>query len=110
MSGNPAYGGLLNPREIASAEFSDFLADGTHRKVSRTAIATFRSLSQAAPWLPGAADEIYVARTDATARTMQNETELIDLLQRQGVRIIVPGFESRWMICVTRPVRKKSSA
>ena len=26
------------------------------------------------------------------------------------VRIIVPGFESRWMTWVTRPVRKKSSA
>jgi hypothetical protein len=76
---------------FASAEFSDFLADGTHLRVSRTAIATYRSLSQAAPWLPGAAEEIYVARTDATARTMQNEAELIDLLQREGVRIIVPG-------------------
>jgi hypothetical protein len=76
---------------FASAEFSDFLADGTHLKVSRRAIATYRSLSLAAPWLPGAAEEIYVARTDATVRTMQNEAELIDLLQRQGVRIIVPG-------------------
>ena len=76
---------------FASAEFSDFLAYGTHLRVSRTAIATYRSLSQAAPWLPGAAEEIYVARTDATARTMQNEAELIDLLQREGVRIIVPG-------------------
>jgi hypothetical protein len=76
---------------FASAEFSDFLADGAHLKVSRRAIETYRSLSLAAPWLPGAAEEIYVARTDATARTMQNEAELIDLLQRQGVRIIVPG-------------------
>ena len=76
---------------FASAEFSDFLGDRMHQMVSRTAMATYRSLSQVAPWLPGAAEEIYVARTDAGDRAMENEAELIELLQRQGVRIIVPG-------------------
>ena len=76
---------------FASAEFSDFLGDRMHLMVSRTAMATYRSLSQVAPWLPGAAEEIYVARTDAGGRAMANEAELIELLQPQGVRIIVPG-------------------
>ena len=76
---------------FASAEFSDFLCGHAPMMVSRAALATYRSLSQKAPWLPGAAEEIYVARTDADTRTMENEAELIELLQRQGVRIIVPG-------------------
>jgi hypothetical protein len=76
---------------FASAEFSDFLGDRMHQMVSRTAMATYRSLSQEAPWLPGASEEIYVARTDAGGRAMENEAELIELLQNQGIRIIVPG-------------------
>ena len=82
---------LSSHYRFASAEFSDFLGDRMHLMVSRTAMATYRSLSQTAPWLPGAAEEIYVARTDAAGRAMENEAELIELLHGQGVRIIVPG-------------------
>ena len=59
--------------------------------VVRAAMATFRRLSQPVPWMRGAAEEIYVARTDAPERVAENEAELIALLERQGVRIVVPG-------------------
>ena len=73
------------------AEFSDFLGAGMPDAVSLASAATFQRLGSAAPWTHGAADEIYVARTDAENRTAQNEAELIDHLDREGVRIIVPG-------------------
>ena len=59
--------------------------------VVRAAMATFRRLSQPVPWMRGAAEAIYVARTDAPERVAENEAELIALLERQGVRIVVPG-------------------
>ena len=55
------------------------------------AMATFRRLSQPVPWMRGAAEEIYVARTDVPERVAENEAELITLLERQGVRIVVPS-------------------
>ena len=66
-------------------------ASTRRRMVSRAAMTTFRRLSQAVPWPYGAADEIYVARTDAHNRVALNEPELIELLERQGVRIVVPS-------------------
>jgi hypothetical protein len=74
-----------------SAEFSEFLGERMPLTVSSAAMATFRRLSQSVPWTRGAAEEIYVARTDARNRVAENEAELISLLERQGVRIIVPG-------------------
>jgi capsular polysaccharide biosynthesis protein len=76
---------------LPSAEFSDLLGQHTPAMVSRAAMTTFRRLSQAVPWPYGAADEIYVARTDAHNRVALNEPELIELLERQGVRIVVPS-------------------
>jgi hypothetical protein len=76
---------------LPEAEYSDFLGVRTSSIVSYAAAATFRRLAAAAPWLPDTADEIYVARTDAQNRAVANEAELIDFLDRQGVRIIVPG-------------------
>jgi capsular polysaccharide biosynthesis protein len=76
---------------LPQAAFSDFLSARMPTVVSRAAAATYRRLGAAAPWTPGAADEIYVARTDAQNRLVRNEPELIDLLERQGVRIVVPG-------------------
>src|SRR5579863_1649596 len=76
---------------LASAEFSDFLSGPRCAMVSRVAPATHRRMSERVPWVPDAAEEIYVARTDTNVRPMVNEPELIELLQSQGVRIIVPG-------------------
>ena len=76
---------------LASAEFSDFLSGPRCSMVSRVAPATHRRMSEKVPRLPDAAEEIYVARTDTDVRVMVNEPELIELLLRQGVRIIVPG-------------------
>ncbi len=76
---------------LPSAEFSDFLGAHMPHLVPRAAMTTFRRLSQLVPWTRGAADEIYVARTDANNRVAENEAALIDLLERQGVRIVVPG-------------------
>ena len=77
---------------LPSAEFSDYLGESARRHmVVRAAMATFRRLSQPVPWMRGAAEEIYVARTDAPERVAENEAELIALLERQGVRIVVPG-------------------
>jgi capsular polysaccharide biosynthesis protein len=76
---------------LPSAEFSDLLGGQAPGMVSRAAMATFHRLGQAVPWGRGAADEIYVARTDARNRVTENEAELIGLLERQGVRIVVPG-------------------
>jgi hypothetical protein len=76
---------------LPSAEFSDYLGEATPHMVVRAAMATFRRLSQPVPWMRGAAEEIYVARTDAPERVAENEAELIALLEQQGVRIVVPG-------------------
>lgn len=54
-------------------------------------MATFQRISRTVPWPPNAAEEIYVARTDTGNRVVANEAELIDVLQREGVRVIVPG-------------------
>jgi hypothetical protein len=80
--------------QLANAEFSEFLGARVGGVVSLTAAATLRRLAEAAPWIPGAANEIYVARTDAQNRVARNEGELIERLDRQGVRIIVPGSMS----------------
>jgi hypothetical protein len=84
---------------LHQAEFSDFLGAGMPDAVSRAAAATFRRLGSVVPWTHGAADEIYVARTDAENRTAQNEAELIDHLDREGVRIVVPG-----VLCVAEQI------
>jgi hypothetical protein len=76
---------------LPSAEFSDLLGARTPGMVSRAAMATFHRLSQGVPWSRDAAEEIYVARTDSGNRVTENEAELIGLLERQGVRIVVPG-------------------
>jgi capsular polysaccharide biosynthesis protein len=76
---------------LPSAEYSDYLNDRVPQIVLRGAMATFRRLSLPVPWTHGGAEEIYVARTDARNRVVVNEAELIAMLERQGVRIVVPG-------------------
>ena len=83
--------GLSDTFLLPSAEFSDYLGEATPQMVVRAAMATFRRMSQPVPWIRGAAEAIYVARTDAPERVAENEAELIALLERQGVRIVVPG-------------------
>jgi hypothetical protein len=76
---------------LASAEFSEFLCERMAQIVSRTAAATYARLRDAvAPASDGAA-EIYVARSDSNRRVAVNEGALIAVLERQGVRVIVPG-------------------
>ncbi len=85
---------ILDPSghyHFPSAEFSDFLGERMPGLVAPTAMTTFRRLSQSVPWPRDAAEVIYVARTDAPDRRVENEGELISMLERQGVRIIVPG-------------------
>jgi hypothetical protein len=76
---------------LASAEFSEFLGGRMPGLVSTAAAATFARLRDTVPPAIDGAREIYIARTDATRRPLLNEAELIDLLERRGVSIIVPG-------------------
>jgi capsular polysaccharide biosynthesis protein len=76
---------------LPSAEFSDVLGGHAPYSVHRAALATYGRLSQAVPWVHDAAEEIYVARSDVQNRVTENEDELIGLLERQGVRIVVPS-------------------
>lgn len=77
--------------KLANTQFSDFLSGSRCAMVSRAAPATHRRMSERVPWLPDAAEEIYVARTDTEVRPMMNEPELIELLRSQGVSTVVPG-------------------
>lgn len=76
---------------LASAEFSEFLGERFARIVSPVAAETYARLRNAVTPAPGGAAEIYVARTDSNRRVAVNEAALIAMLERQGVRIIVPG-------------------
>ena len=92
--------GLSDTFLLPSAEFSDYLGEATPHMVVRAAMATFRRLSQPVPWMRGAAEEIYVARTDAPERVAENEAELIALLERarradRGARRAVGGRADR---------------
>ncbi len=51
-----------------------------------------------------------VEASSGASLSSSSSTESSSSSETPKVRIIVPGFESRWMSCVTRPVRKKSSA
>jgi hypothetical protein len=74
---------------LPNAEFSDFLGERMPEMVARTAMSTFRRLSKAVPWTHAAPEEIYVA--GAAHQAIENEAELIDLLERQGVQTLLPG-------------------
>src|ERR1700722_2822903 len=76
---------------LQSAEFSELAGARSPALVARAATATYRRMSQAVPWTEPGAEEIYVARTDSQNRVAENEAELMEVLQRQGVRIVVPG-------------------
>jgi hypothetical protein len=76
---------------LASAEYAEFLGERMARSPSRAATATFARLRQAVVPASDGGSEIYVARTDATNRVAVNEDALIAMLERQGVRIVVPG-------------------
>jgi hypothetical protein len=76
---------------LPSAEYAEFLGERMARSVSHAATATFARLRQAVMPASGGGGEIYVARTDATSRVVVNEDALIAMLERQGVRIVVPG-------------------
>ncbi len=73
------------------AEYSEFLGQSMPWTLSSAAVATYRRLSHAQPWSHGSADAIYVARTDVINRVAINEEQVIDLMQREGVQIVVPG-------------------
>ncbi len=54
---------------------------------------------------------VYVGSTEAcSADSSSPSTSSSSSSETPKVRIIVPGLESMWMSCVTRPVRKKRSA
>ncbi len=76
---------------LGSAEYSEFLGEHAPARLSSAAAETYARLRQAVEPASDGADEIYVARTDATNRVAVNEAELIAMLERQGVRIVVPG-------------------
>ena len=76
---------------LQSAEFSELVGARGPAIVARAATATYRRMSQAVPWTERGTEEIYVARTDSQNRTAENEAELIEMLQRQGVHVVVPG-------------------
>jgi hypothetical protein len=84
----------LNPTThywLGSAEYAEFLGERMTRGVSCAAAATFARLREAVVPAPDGSDMLYVARTDATRRVLRNEDALMALLQRQGVRVVVPG-------------------
>jgi capsular polysaccharide biosynthesis protein len=83
--------GVREHYRFASAEFAEFLGGGMPGVASRAAAATYARLRSAVPPAEDGADAIYVARTDATDRRVLNEAALIAMLQRQGVRVVVPG-------------------
>lgn len=76
---------------LQSAEFSELVGARGSELVARVATATYKRMSQAVPWTEPGAEEIYVARTDSQNRIAENEAELMEMLQRQGVSIVVPG-------------------
>jgi len=82
---------ISDTHHFPSAEFSDFLRAETPYMVSHAAMTTFRRLSNRVAWRRGDAEAIYVARNDTRNWPMANEADLIALLERQGVRIVVPG-------------------
>ncbi len=75
---------------LPSAEFSDFLGSRMPGMVARTAMATFRRLSRAVPWTRAAPEAIYVATAGTQHHRLENEAELIELLDGQGVQIVKP--------------------
>ena len=83
--------GVREHYPLASVEFSEFLSGRLPGIVSNAAAATYGRLRQAVAPAADGATEIYVARTDATNRVAVNEAELIAMLEREGVRIVVPG-------------------
>lgn len=76
---------------LSSAEYADFLGGRMAWSVPASAAATYARLRQAVPPADDGDDVIYVARTDTAHRRMINEDALVAMLQRQGVRILVPG-------------------
>ena len=76
---------------LSSAEYADFLGGRMAWSVPTSAAATYARLRQAVPPAEDGDDAIYIARTDSMRRRMLNEDALIAMLQRQGVRIVIPG-------------------
>ena len=77
---------------LASAEYAEFLGARMDLLVSAAAAETYARLRQAVTPAADGADAIYVARTDTDKRIAVNEAALIALLEREGVRIVVPGM------------------
>jgi capsular polysaccharide biosynthesis protein len=76
---------------LRNAQFSDFVAGAMTYQVSRAIGATFRHMAARAAIGAPTGQAIYVARTDSPYRVLLNEAELIALLEKEGVRIVVPG-------------------
>ena len=76
---------------LARVEYAEFLGERMPHSVSTAAAETFARLRRAVEPAADGADAIYVARTDARRRIMTNEDALISMLERSGVRILVPG-------------------
>jgi len=76
---------------LGSAEYAEFIGARMDRIVSYAAAETYARLRQSVAPASDGADAIYVARTDATRRIVVNEDALIAMLERQGVRAVVPG-------------------
>ncbi|HUN41742.1 MAG TPA: glycosyltransferase family 61 protein [Acetobacteraceae bacterium] len=76
---------------LSRAEYADFLGSRMAWSVPTSAAATYARLRQAVAPADDGDDAIYIARTDSMRRRMVNEDALIAMLQRQRVKIVVPG-------------------
>jgi capsular polysaccharide biosynthesis protein len=71
--------------------YSEFQSGRVAFEVSKAAQATFDRLAGAASGFVPSSDIIYVARTDTRNRVVENEQEVINLLEAEGISVIVPG-------------------
>lgn len=74
------------------AQFNDFVRGELTYAVSRAVAITLRRLAARVPDDgAGQADAIFVSRTDSPTRPLRNEEKLIGLMERLGIRVIIPG-------------------
>lgn len=77
---------------IQSIDYCEFQNGRTAEAISPTAQAVYKRLTDAAiDASPAEAEILYVARTDSNFRKLRNETEVIKLLEKEGILIVMPG-------------------
>jgi hypothetical protein len=77
--------------EFEYLEYCNILSGQASFSLSRTVSDTYSRLRQKICNSPLATRKIYVGRTDAEARRMRNEAELIEHLRKLDFEIVVPG-------------------